>query len=261
MYKQPMYKVEVKAYLCSIEIYVNEIPCFSYFDEPQIATDIPINNLIFNSGKQKLRFKITPLFNNEKLNKEAKIEINVLVKESDDFYLKKQLIKSYVNKESLDELPWFEDELNFEATIPYNLDSSFVNYSFINEEKDKLFSEVYNQYVVLTNFINKQDVNNYNKLTEIRFNAFAKAHYLDDSKQNYYLNKSLNSFKDYTLTLVPKIDYTLKFCYDNKLIYLQKIKNAPGLILEDLSSGDELLHFTESAIFFKDKNGQLKLFR
>lgn len=256
-----MYKVEVKAYLCSIEIFVNEIPCFSYFDEPQIATDIPINNLIFNSGKQKLRFKITPLFNNEKLNKETKIEINILVKESDDFYLKKQVIKSYVNKEPLGELHWFGDELGFEAITPYNLDTSFINYSFINEEKDKLFSEIYDQYEILTNVINEHDVKNYNNLTEIRFNAFVKAHYLDNNKQSYYLSRSLNSFKDYTLTLIPKIDYKLKFCFDNKLIYLQKNKNAPGLILEDLSSGDEQLHFTESAIFFKDQNRQLKLFR
>ncbi len=199
-----MYKFEVKAYLCSIEIFVNEIPCFSYFDEPQVATDIPINSLIFNSGVQKLRFKITPLLNNEKLNKETKIEINVFVKEANDFYLKKNVIKSFINKESVGELHWFENELEFEATIPYNLDTSFINYSFENENRDILFSEVYHQYETLTSFINKNDLRSYNDFTKIRFNDFVKSHYLDENKQNYYSNKALHSFKDYTLTLIPK---------------------------------------------------------
>lgn len=261
MYKQPMYKVEVKAYLCSIEIFVNEIPCFSYFDEPQIASDIPINSLIFNSGTQKLRFKITPLFKNEKLNKETKIEINVFVKEANDFYLKKQIIKSYINKESFGELHWFENEFDFEAIIPYNLDTNFINHSFKDEDKDILFSEVYTQYEILTDFINKNDLKSYNNFTEIRFNDIVKSHYLDENKRNYYSNKALNSFKEYSLTLIPKTDYTLNFCFDNKLVYLQKFKNEPGLILEDLSSGEEQLHFTESAIFYRDKENKLKLFR
>lgn len=260
-YKQPMYKVEVKAYLCSIEIFVNEIPCFSYFDEPQIATDIPINSLIFSSGVQKLRFKIAPLFNEKKLNKETKIEINVFIKEAKDFYLKKNIIKSFINKESLEGLYWFENELEFDAVIPYNLDTSCINYSFENENIDKLFSEVYTQYEILTGFINKDDLKSYNDFTKIRFNDFVKSHYLDESKQNYYLNKALYSFKGYTLTLIPKTEYILKFCFDNQLVYLQKPQNQSGLILEDLSSGEEQLHFTESAIFYRNNQGNLILYR
>lgn len=142
MYKQPMYKVEVKAYLCSIEIFVNEIPSFSYFGEPQIATDIPINNLIFKSGKQKLRFKITPLFNNEKLNKETKIEINIFVKEANDFYLKKEIVASYRMEETVENKPFFEGTIDFLATIPYTLELNRVNYSFYNEDEDLLFTEI-----------------------------------------------------------------------------------------------------------------------
>ena len=44
-YKQPTYKVEVKACFCSFEIEVNGTPSIQYFDKPQIATDIPINNI------------------------------------------------------------------------------------------------------------------------------------------------------------------------------------------------------------------------
>lgn len=147
---------------------------------------------------------------------------------------------------------WFENELEFEATIPYNFDTSYINYSFENENRDILFSEVYHQYEKLTCFINKNDLRSYNDFTKIRFNDFVKSHYLDENKQNYYPNKALHSFKDYTLTLIPKTDYILKFCFDNKLVYLQKIKNEPGLILEDLSSGEEQLYFTESAIFYRN---------
>lgn len=261
MYKQPMYKVEVKAYLCSIEIFVNEIPSFSYFGEPQIATDIPINNLIFKSGKQKLRFKITPLFNNEKLNKETKIEINIFVKEANDFYLKKEIVASYRMEETVENKPFFEGTIDFLATIPYTLELNRVNYSFYNEDEDLLFTEIYSQYKVLSKYINIHDLKNYNEFTKIRFNDFATSHYLTDVKKQYYLDKALFTHKNYNLSLILKEDYKLNFCYDKKLVYLKKPKNALGLILEDKTSNEEGLHFIEGAIFFRNEKRELELFR
>lgn len=260
-YQQPMYKIEVKAYFCSFEIEINDIPCFSYFDEPQIATDIPINNLIFVSGKQKVKFRMYPLYNNLMLHKDSKIELNVFVKESNDFYLKKQIVKSYANNESHEDKPFFENFLEFEAQVPYSIDTSAITQVFSNESEDELFSRVYKEYENLANLINNDDLKGYNKFTEIRFNDIIKTHYLDENKRNYYSNKALNSFKDYNLTLIPKSDYSLKFCFDDKLVYLQKMKNSQGLILEDLTSGEEQLHFVESAIFYKNHEGNLKLFR
>lgn len=70
MRNEPIYKIEIKAYLCSIEIQVNNIPCFSYFDEQKIATDIPRNNLIFSSGEQHIRFRISLISNRINFHKD-----------------------------------------------------------------------------------------------------------------------------------------------------------------------------------------------
>ncbi|MCX8534122.1 hypothetical protein [Chryseobacterium luquanense] len=257
----PMYKIEIKAFLCSIEIEVNDIPCFSYYNEPQIATDIPINNLLFNSGRQNVKFRITPLFENKTFNKESKIELNIYVKDANDFYLKKQLIKSYTNNETLQEKSFFESALVFEAILPYTIEHSFINYSFFSESKDHLLLEVYKQYEILAAFIIKNDLKNYNDFTKIRFNDFATAHYLDEIKRNYYLNKALDSFEGHNLNLISIREYTLKFCYNGKLVYLEKMRNSPGLILEDVNSNEEQLHFIESAIFYRNNAGKLLLFR
>ncbi|MFP3831836.1 hypothetical protein [Chryseobacterium sp. SIMBA_028] len=261
MSQQPMYKVEVKAYLCSIEIEVNGIPCFSYFNEPQIATDIPINNLMFSSGEQDVKFRITPLFNNKNFHKDTTIEVNIYVKEANDFYLKKQVINSYTLDESLENKSFFENILNFDAAFPYNLDVSDIKYDFSREEEDLLLSEVYKQYDLLASYIKNDDLKKYNEFTSLRFNDFMTAHYLDENKKQYYLNKALFSYKDYDLTLVSKEEYILRFCFNNRLVYLAKLNNAPGLILEDLNSQEEGLHFIESAIFYRDQKGDLTLFR
>ncbi|WP_250253270.1 hypothetical protein [Chryseobacterium sp. Marseille-Q3244] len=258
---QPIYKVEVKAFLCSIEIEVNGIPCFSYFNEAQIATDIPINNLLFSSGEQDLKFKISPLFNNKDFHKDAQIELNIFVKEANDFYLKKQVIHSFVLDESLENKPFYENILNFDASFPYHLDVSKIKYDFSREEQDELFSEVYQQYEMLASYIKDDDLKQYNQFTTIRFDDFVKAHYLEKDRRQYFLNKALFSYKDYELSLVPKEEYTLKYCFNNRLVYLEKLNNAPGLVLEDKNSKEEGLHFIESAIFFRNNQGHLELFR
>jgi hypothetical protein len=259
--QKPMYKVEVKAYLCSIEIDVNDIPCFSYFDEPQIATDIPVNNLIFSSGEQKIKFRISPLFNNKTLHKDSKIELNVFVKDANDFYLKKEVVNSYVSKESLENKSFYEKTLNFSASIPYKLDIGKITYDYTNEDKDLLFSEVYDQYKALSDYIINNDLKSYNDFTNIRFNDTIIAHYLNENKKIYYLNKALFSYKEYNLKLIPKEEYVLKSCFNNRLVYLEKLNYSQGLVLEDKSLKDEGLHFIESAIFFRNKQGKLTLFR
>lgn len=260
-YNQPMYKIEIKAYLCSFEIEVNDIPSFSYFDEPQIATDIPINSLIFSSGKQNVKFRIYPLYNNLTLHKDSKIEINIFVKEANDFYLKKEIIASYKIQDSMENRSFFESAFSFDATISYTLNMRKLVHDFSNEDKDKLFSEIYSQYKILSNFIINDDLKNYLEFTKIRFNDFATAHYLDEDKKKYFSDKALYTFKDYNLILLPKEGYILKFCYDNKLVYLNTPKNSLGLILEDKTSVEEGLHFIESAILFRNNEGKLTLFR
>ena len=258
---KPIYKIEVKLFQCSVEIEVNGIPCFSYFDEPQIATDIPINNLIFSSGKQIIKFRIYPLSNSKTFHKDSKIELNVFVKEANGFYLKKEVISSYNLKQSIENKNIFEDLISFQASIPYNLDTNKLIHSFADDAREILLSELYAQYSILAKYIINNDLIHYNEFTKTRFEDFATAHYLDDNKKTYYLNKALFTYKEYNLSLISQEQYHLKFCYGNKLIYLQKPKNSPGLILEDKTSKEEGLHFIESAIFYRDDKGVLKLFR
>jgi len=256
-----MYKIEIKAYLCSFEIEVNDIPSFWYFDEPQIATDIPINSLIFSSGRQNVKFRIYPLYNNLTLHKDSKIEINVFVKEANDFYLKKEIIASYKIKDSMQNKVFFEDIVNFSANIPYTLDFSKINYDFSDGDEDKIATELYSHYVMLSNSIINSDLKKYNEYTKIRFNDFATSHYLNEDRKKYFSDKALLAYKDYQLSLIPKEQYTLNFCCNYKLVYMSKPKDALGIILEDKISKQEKLHFVESAIFFKNNSGELQLFR
>lgn len=258
---KPLYKIEVKAFQCSFEIEVNDIPCFSYYDEPQIATDIPINNLVFSSGKQFVRLQLIPLSNQNFFSKDCKIELKIYTKEANDFYLKKVVIKSYSIAESLEGKSYFENIFEFDASVPYKIDTTLIKYNFSYDDKDELFSELYTQYQVLSQFINDDELMNYNKFTEIRFKDFAVAHYLSEDKKKYFLNKALFTYKNYNLKLVPQNEYNLKFCFDNKLVYLTKPKMSPGIILEDENSNEEGLHFIESAIFFRNENQELELFR
>lgn len=94
------------------------------------------------------------------------------MRDVNDFYLKKEVISTFILKESLEKEYIFEQDLKFSATIPYKLATNKIIHNFSNENKDSLSLDLYRQYKILVNHIVSNDLKNCNEFTMIRFNDF-----------------------------------------------------------------------------------------
>lgn len=259
--KRPIYKVEVKAYLCSVELNINNIPCFYFYNEPQVATENPINSLIFYNGKQTFEVTLNPILGEQFLHKDSKIEITIFMKEAFSNYLEKRIITKYISN------PFSNKEVKhyykgtFDANLPFEFTEILKVETFDKNNTDQLKEDLYSEYVKFYNLIISNDLKGYNDYTKLRFDDISKSHYLPEEKKLYYLQKALSSYRDTDLSLINKEQYYLDYYFENNIIGLKKINVGVGLILEDNNKKDEGIYFIESALFIRDQYGNLVLYR
>ncbi|WP_445712172.1 hypothetical protein [Flavobacterium sp.] len=129
--EKPYYTAKIQAQACYYEIFINEIPIFSFGAAGGISNEIPLNYEILKSGKQILKVRLVPMFNKLQLDKQIDFSINV----GFNNIIGEKTLGEYMQTLRFDlpqkikdaELPFFEIELPFEAKVPWDYSSDFNN--------------------------------------------------------------------------------------------------------------------------------------
>ena len=75
--KNPLYNLEIKAFHCSIELWINDIVVFNHYEEKgSIWVDWPINQFILQKGNQNFEVRIIPYKNQTTLSEKVEEEFN-----------------------------------------------------------------------------------------------------------------------------------------------------------------------------------------
>lgn len=189
------YELDLSAFMCHLQIKVNDVEILSLDIDGQTATDIPINQAILESGPQEIEVRATPLSGSKTLNPNAYIsyKINVYDMSSGDYSFMKQLEK--VQTPPVQEgVPLTLHKRTFDAEVPYVLDAwqhGLVVKDHIPDIKEQLI-ETYNK---LISEINAGNYANFKKAISRKEQNTAKALYLSEAETNSRINSIIKDFQ------------------------------------------------------------------
>lgn len=160
---EPRYFIEIGQNMCNAEIFVNGLPVYRNFEELSVSTSISINHCVFNSGLQKITYKI---YSND--NKNAFLEINV--KEFDNknpesdgkeiFNHKSNMLTTNVDYSSTP----YEQTFDFKAVVPYEL-IQIGEYEDLRQiDEGILQSKLENKYNNIKKLYEDKDINGFAKI-------------------------------------------------------------------------------------------------
>jgi hypothetical protein len=228
--EKPYYTAKIHVQACYYEVLLNDIPVFSFGTKGGASNEIPLNYKLLKSGKQKLKIRLSPMFNNLQLSEEVDLKVELgfanIIGENrlGDFVScgTFELPKEVKEKK----LPFFEIEIPFEANVPWD-------YGNMLENAQNLKNNL-NTKQLVDNFAHKF----YNILKEkenSKYNFFMKNKIAKQINTNYSTEKEIGYIIE-ALNLTTKIkflhplpEYNIVYYGNGKLIQIKsKEKDEDG---------------------------------
>lgn len=254
---QPIYELFIDARGCYFEILINNVPVYFHYNIGATAFRLPINGFISKSGEQKISLKMLSVSDGKPFPQGAEVSLTI------DEYPKGQArdrktVFSYKTKPFNEKNTGiFNDEKSFASNVPYELTDWGQGVDLTKENSDKLRKEIEKKYIEYTEAFKSADLSKYKELTKQRQeNIFTSMYYTEEQKKQ--AEKSyVSGIKNSKVKLYPLENYKLVFYGNGKLVGLQKIKEAPGLYVDN---EDEREAFMEYILFYrKTSNSPLEI--
>ena len=247
-YRESKIYYDLKIYngACNYKILINDLPVFSMYNNARGEISVPINGKILKSGKQSLKIILFPFYDEnkqlkEQLNTYAGLDITIREMEWDkgerkfDYYpifeykTPRNGIESLENKPSTllvendEKIDIYEEEVFFDAKVPYNLDGWTKSVSLKNENIEELTKEVVDYYESLAKDFESKNLTNiaekyYNKEKEV-----AQSYFHNKKEANTRWNIDiLEKIVDSTASVRKIEKYELKFFGNGKIVALMR---------------------------------------
>jgi hypothetical protein len=227
--EKPYYKVKVHLQACFYELFLNDIPVFSYGAKGGITNETPLNFYILKTGKQKLRIRLTPMFNNIQLSEQVDLTVelgfnNIIGEKNLDTYI--SCGNFHLPEEiKTKKLPFFEIEIPFEAKVPWDYSNLLENAQDLenNPNAKQLATNAVNKFYEI---LKEKDNSKYNLLMKEKIKKQVDVKYLSEKEIDRLINSSnLSEIK----SLYPLPEYDIIFAGNGKLIQIKsKEKDEDG---------------------------------
>lgn len=254
-YKHPIYEFSIDARECSIDLKVNDIPCFSNYEHGGVALDWPVNANLLSSGKQFYSFKIFSYENENFINNKAIVKAKISVRDALDFSKPRILISEIsIPDFSKDEEPRKELHIRgeFDVILPYNHEGWKNSVNLLNENKEQLFKELSDFYEELYEIFKNFNIEKYKKCTYTRFKELSSSFYLSENEMKRREVSFIPKFKG-QIQKTSMEDYQMLFLGEGKLVAI-RIPNEPiGLKFISSNETDNIIY--EQAIFHRKSEG------
>ncbi len=240
--KEPYYMIDFNAGACLFEIRVNDQPVLKMNLEGQASTRIPINNAIFNSGKQEVSVKMLPLLGQTKFSSKAELSYSIKLFDTvNDFQYKEQYDGFESMKIESTTALIITNTFFFNAEIPYKLKDYWKDGGEIKDIED-YEKKIRRAYLGIINLIKGEQFDLFSKKISDREYNIATSMYLSSNESNRRIQgliNDLNSGYDYLLFeeefAIPVIS-----SYGKK-IALKKIDGDPALGFGNKEKREQLL--------------------
>ncbi|WP_148639237.1 hypothetical protein [Aquimarina longa] len=229
----PQYYIEGYQSGCFYEIYINGILTFEHYENVGLMNHAtPINDLILQSGTQKVTIKLFPL---GKIDGKEYTTIDA----DDSFRLKifkrdkKQpyeagaydIVKEHYATLT-DGLPYYEETFTFEAEVPYQLKGWSESQVLIELDQKELEQEILDFYKEYDDIIQNQDEKKWVDMATTRELEYLKSAHYNDSKNSGIrsrINHFINVIDSDFIEPFPMDKYKMIFGGDGKVVTLKSI--------------------------------------
>lgn len=257
---RPLYNLEIKAFHCSVELWLNGVIVFSHFEENgSVWVDWPVNQFILEEGIQNYEVRIIPYKNQVTLSNKVEVEFGIhaieAITENERIEVIERAVINILNK---DKLPLYIHKGSFQATTPYILEGWKTSQDLSKEDEKVLYKELIQWNTKLLNIYTTSNLEEYNKVYKTRELEFDKANYVLSEPNT--LDVFHSKFKD--LTALSNDLYKLKLFANGKLVSIVLPYELPGFkYIPKVKSEDSL--GISLIIFFhrKQKGSPLEIIR
>lgn len=254
---QPIYELYIDARGCYFEILINDVPVYFHYNIGATAFRLPINNYISKSGEQSISLKMLSVVDGKPFPNGTELSLVIdeypkgLPRGRRNIFTYKTPVFEEKNK------GLFADAKIFQTNVPYSLTDWRLGIDLTKENKDSLRKELEKIYQEYTFSFKNRDLSKYKQLTKLRQeNTFASLYYTDEQIKQAE-NSYVDGIQNEKIKLFPLENYQLAFYGNGKLVGLQKLKDAPGVFIDN---EDEKDAFMEYILFYKkDKNSPLEI--
>lgn len=213
--KKNYYVAKIQVQACFFEVFLDDIPVYSFGVRSGMSSEIPLNNYILKSGKHLLKIKLTPMFNNSKLNSDIDLSIDLGVGElsnNKNISEYNSLGKFQLSKEIKEKsLPFYEIILPFDAQVIWDYQSIIDNAQELTKSKKLLDDTVHKFY----NILQKKDSKKYYEIMNKSIEIQSVTEYMSETeKKELIMDVGLSNLKK----VLPLDEYEVKFYADGKLV-------------------------------------------
>jgi len=180
---QILYSLKVFNGTCNYKIWVNDMPVYNMYKGARGELSFTINGKILKAGKQTLKIRIYPYWNQEEqkwddyLHTYAGLDVEISEMDWDpktrkwDYYpvltyqtpregeeTLQDKPRGFLFEEGKEELPYYEETVTFEAKVPYTLTGWSKSVNLKQENQEELFKEVEAYYLELIKNFEDQNI-------------------------------------------------------------------------------------------------------
>ena len=239
---KPYYVISFNAVNCFVDIRVNDVSVFIWNIEGQVATNIPVNQAILESGEQQVSYHILPLSGDTALCDNTIFEASVWLYDASGEYLEKQeeVSKTFTIPENKTgaPLPMYKGEDSFFAEVPYKLNSwqNSQDLTKIENLRELVIAAFRN----IENLISSAQYDEFIALLQQREDNMATCFYLSEEEKNGRTTDLIDELKTGLYVVVPVSEEDMLVVYGRgKLVSLKKQDGASALLLRN-QEGEEL---------------------
>ena len=251
--KNPLYNLEIKAFHCSIELWINDILVFNHYEEKgSVWVDWPINQFILQKGNQNFEVRIIPYKNQTTLSEKVEVEFGIHAIEAITESERIEVIeRSVINIPNKEKLPLYIHKGTFLATTPYVLEGWKNSQDLSKVDKKLLYQELIKWNSKLLNIYSTSNLEQYNSVYKQRELEFDIANYVLSEPNNMDVFHS--KFKD--LIALPDDLYKLKLFANGKLASIVLPFELPGFKYEPKKKTKESLGISLIIYFHRKQKG------
>lgn len=249
----PIYKIEIKAIFCNIELWLNDILIFCHYEENgSLWVDWPINHFLLQTGVQNFEVRLYPYNGETFFSERTELEVGVhCTDNSDDEHRVEVLDLKSVDLKSPEELPIFIYRKSFVSNIPFKLEGWSESLDLSKENEEELIAELFNWKKVILNVLVTSNLEKYNAIFKTKESEFDQANYTN------YIENDHNVFhsKFKLLVDIPDESYHIEFYADNRIVSLKLPEKLPGFTFEPKEINEESLGLSQIVYFHRRKKG------
>jgi len=232
----PTYNLQVNKNGCRILVETNDMPpgTMGIFFGKGESSMISLNDCILKSGKQNIKLRIFPREEEEFISSFAHIDLKLYYNSNKDSGFKNyeclatvKLPEDIADKK----LPYFEMNIPFEATVPYDFSeilNNAINLKTISDIKEKVVAK----FEVKRKLIEEGNASEYYKDKKDFYVRLGTMFYAsrEELLEEYNVGKELFDIGMPDRKVEPINNYELEFYANNKLVILRQIKNKESVL-------------------------------